>query len=255
MARRAPPAGGIASILRSLGFALFQLLVTPPYALLVIAVGWLPRIERFRVIRGWVLANLWAARVLCGIRHRVVGAANIPSKPCVVMAKHSSTWETLALNLLFFPNAYVAKKELLSIPFFGWAFALASPITIDRSAGQTAMQQIATQGRERLAQGFWIIVYPEGTRIRAGRRGRYKTGGPRLAIELGVPIVPVAHNAGWLWPKGILGKKPGTITVSVGAPIDTRGRDMQDLANEVENWIESEVSRLGVPGGEVPTAR
>ncbi len=127
------------------------------------------------------------------------------------MSKHSSTWETLALTLFFPPLAYVAKKELLSIPFFGWGFALASPITIDRKAGTDAMQQIATQGRERFAQGFWIVVYPEGTRIRAGTRAKYKTGGARLAIELGVPILPVAHNAGYLWPKGLFGKRPGTV--------------------------------------------
>ena len=125
------------------------------------------------------------------------------------MSKHSSTWETLSLTQYFPPLAYVAKKELLSIPFFGWGFALASPITIDRKAGTDAMQQIVAQGRERFAQGFWIVIYPEGTRIRAGTRAKYKTGGARLAIALDVPIIPVAHNAGYLWPKGLFGKRPG----------------------------------------------
>ena len=135
------------------------------------------------------------------------------------MSKHSSTWETLSLTQYFPPLAYVAKKELLSIPFFGWGFALASPITIDRKAGIDAMQQIATQGRERFTQGFWIVIYPEGTRIRAGTRAKYKTGGARLAIALDVPIIPVAHNAGYLWPKGLFGKRPGTITMTIGTPI------------------------------------
>jgi 1-acyl-sn-glycerol-3-phosphate acyltransferase len=219
----------------------------------VVALFWLPRRSRFAVIVGWVRLNLWAVEAICGIRYRVLGAGNIPAQPCVVMSKHSSTWETLALNVLFYPNAYVAKKELLSIPFFGWAFALASPITIDRRAGKDAMQQIADQGSERIRQGFWIVVYPEGTRIAPGRRGRYKTGGVRLALALDRAIVPVAHNAGHLWPKGILGKKAGTITVSIGAPIPTRGRSVQDLSGEVENWIETEVSRLGVPGVRAPT--
>src|SRR6202040_1661082 len=172
---------------------------------------------------------LLAARWICGIRHPRLGRKNIPPRdaPHIVMSKHSSTWETLALNFLFPPLAFVAKKELLSIPFFGWAFALASPITIDRTSGQDAMTQIITQGRERFAQGFWIVIYPEGTRIEAGRRAHYKTGGARLAVALDVPIVPVAHNAGYLWPKGVLNKRPGTVTVSIGPPIRAADGDMQ----------------------------
>ncbi len=130
--------------------------------------------------------NLWAARVICGIRHRVDGVENMPATPHIVMAKHSSTWETLFLTQIFPPLAYVAKRELLSIPFFGWAFRFASPITIDRRAGRDAMEQIAEQGRVRFADGFWIVIYPEGTRIPAGTRAKYKTGGARLAIEMGV---------------------------------------------------------------------
>jgi len=239
---------------RSLLFALFQFIVTPIYAILVLLTFWLPRVPRFKFITGWCWINLAAARLICGIRHRVLGRENIPPRdaPHIVMSKHSSTWETLALNFLFPPLAFVAKKELLSIPFFGWAFTLASPITIDRKAGKDAMQQIAEQGRERLEQGFWIVVYPEGTRIRAGTRARYKTGGARLAIALGVPIVPVAHNAGYLWPKGVLGKRPGTVTVSIGPPIRPEGKNMQRLTNEVETWIEDEVARLGNPLGETP---
>src|ERR1700682_6463986 len=237
------------SALRSLLFALFQLVVTPIYAVLVLLSFWAPALPRFRFITGWCWINLVGARWICGIRHRVIGAENIPPRdvPHIVMSKHSSTWETLALNFLFPPLAYVAKKELLSIPFFGWAFRLASPIVIDRKAGLDAMTQIITQGRERFAQGFWIVIYPEGTRIKAGTRAHYKTGGARLAVALDVPIVPVAHNAGYLWPKGRLGKRPGTITVSIGPSIRAEGRDMQRLINEVESWIEDEVARLGNP--------
>ncbi len=235
------------SALRSLVFALTQLLVTPPYAIAVLALSWLPPVRRFRFITGWCAINLWAARWICGIRHRVIGGENMPSTPHIVVSKHSSTWETLFLTQIFPPLAYVAKKELLSIPFFGWAFRLASPITIDRRAGQDAMAQIAQQGRERFAQGFWIVVYPEGTRIRAGRRARYKTGAARLAIAMDVPILPVAHNAGWIWPKGILGKRPGVVTLSIGKPVAARNRDPARLMREVEEWIESEVARLGRP--------
>ena len=235
--------------LRSRLFALFQALLTPIYAILVLLAFWVPPLPRFRFITGYCCICLLAARWICGIRHRVIGRENIPApgSPHIVMSKHSSTWETFALNFLFPPLAFVAKKELLSIPFFGWAFTLASPITIDRKAGQDAMTQIIGQGRERLAQGFWIVVYPEGTRIPAGTRVRYKTGGARLAVELGVPMVPVAHNAGYLWPKGVLGKRPGVITVSIGPPISPKGKDMQQLMTEVETWIENEVARLGNP--------
>jgi 1-acyl-sn-glycerol-3-phosphate acyltransferase len=233
--------------IRSLLFALYQIVVTPPYALLVLATFWMPPLARFRVVKGWCWLVLAAARFICGIRHRVVGLENIPDEPCIIMSKHSSTWETLFLTQIFPPLAYVAKKELLSIPFFGWAFRLASPITIDRKAGSDAMTQIVTQGRERLAQGFWIVIYPEGTRIRAGTRARYKTGGCRLASELNVPLLPVAHNAGWLWPKGVLGKRPGTITLSIGPAIVPAGCDVPKLSQRVEAWIEDDVARLGAP--------
>src|SRR5437762_13696642 len=167
------------SALRSLLFASYQLIVTPVYAILVLMLFWLPRLPRFRFIIGWCWLILFGARWICGIRHKIIGAENIPppASPHIVMSKHSSTWETLALNFLFPPLAFVAKKELLSIPFFGWAFTLASPIVIDRRAGRDAMMQMAEQGRIRLAHGFWIVIYPEGTRIRAGTRAHYTTRG------------------------------------------------------------------------------
>jgi 1-acyl-sn-glycerol-3-phosphate acyltransferase len=237
------------SAVRSLAFLLYQLVVTPLYAAAMLATFWLPPVPRYRMARSWCRVNLAGARVICGIDWKIEGAENIPphDAPHVVLAKHSSTWETLALNMLFPPLAFVAKKELLSIPCFGWGFALASPITIDRRAGVDAMQQIVKQGRERLKTGFWIVIYPEGTRIRAGTRSRWKTGGARLALSLDAPVLPVAHNAGWLWPKGVFGKRAGTITVSIGKPIDPAGRDVQSLTSEVETWIENEVARLGPP--------
>jgi 1-acyl-sn-glycerol-3-phosphate acyltransferase len=241
------PKTSVASAIRSLALALFQLAVTPPYAIAVLLLFWLPPVPRYRFITGWNRLVLWGARTICGIRARVIGGEHLPSTPHIVMSKHSSTWETLYLTEVFPPLAYVAKKELLSIPFFGWAFRLASPITIDRRAGASAMEQMAAQGRERFAEGFWIVVYPEGTRIRAGHRGKYKTGGARLAIAMDVPILPVAHNAGWLWPKGTFGKRSGTVTLSIGPAISPAGKDPAELTREVETWIESEVERLGVP--------
>jgi 1-acyl-sn-glycerol-3-phosphate acyltransferase len=237
--------------LRALLFLSFQALVTPFYAGALFVLFWLPPVPRYKIAAHWCKVNLCAARHILGIRWRVIGTENIPASPerhpHVLMSKHSSTWETLALNLYFPPLAFVAKKELLSIPFFGWGFRLASPITIDRKAGADAMQQIASQGRERFAQGFWIAIYPEGTRIRAGRRAKYKTGGARLASMLDVPMLPVAHNAGYLWPKGLWGKRPGTITMSIGPSIAPDGKDAQALTAQVEQWIEAEVERLGRP--------
>jgi 1-acyl-sn-glycerol-3-phosphate acyltransferase len=241
----------VISAVRALAFLAWQGVVTPVYAAVMLLLFWIPRVPMYRIAASWCRTILWGARGICGIRHVVVGAENIPrganAAPHIVMSKHSSTWETLALTQFLPPLAYVAKKELLSIPFFGWGFALASPITIDRKAGSDAMQQIATQGRVRFEQGFWIVVYPEGTRIKAGRRAKYKTGGARLAGALGVPILPVAHNAGYLWPKGVFGKRPGTVTISFGRPIPPDGKDTQALTREVEQWIEAEVARLGVP--------
>ena len=241
----------VLSNVRSIAFLLFQLVVTPIYAAAMLAMAWSPRLLTYRMAASWCGVNLWGARWICGIRWQVDGLANVPpdtrAAPHIVMSKHSSTWETLSLTQYFPPLAYVAKKELLSIPFFGWGFALASPITINRKAGTDAMQQMVAQGRQRFGQGFWIVVYPEGTRIPAGTRAKYKTGGARLAIAMNVPIIPVAHNAGHLWPKGVLGKRPGLITMTIGPPISPAGKDAQALTAEVEGWIEREVTRLGVP--------
>jgi 1-acyl-sn-glycerol-3-phosphate acyltransferase len=233
------------STLRSLVFLLFQLVVTPFYAFVMCAFFWLPRVPRYLMAKSWCGVNLAGARWICGIRWRVDGMENIPTTPHIVMSKHSSTWETLSLTQYFPPLAFVAKKELLAIPFFGWGFAVSSPITIDRKAGRDAMDQMIEQGRQRFGQGFWIVVYPEGTRIRVGTRARYKTGGARLAIGLDVPVLPIAHNAGYLWPKGIFGKRPGTLTMTIGKPISPAGKDAAALTQEVEAWIEGEVARLG----------
>jgi len=233
--------------LRSLLFLVFQLVVTPLFAVIICALFFLPPRQRFFTIKQWCSANVWAARVICGIRYQVIGTGNIPSTSHLILSKHSSTFETVALNNIFYPISFVAKRELLWLPFFGWGFALASPITINRSAGNQALQQMVAQGRDRLAKGFWIVIFPEGTRIKAGTRSKYKTGGARLAIGMDKPILPVAHNAGYLWPKGVWGKTAGTITISIGPAIRPEGRDPLALTAEVERWIEAEVARLGDP--------
>ncbi|TAG05921.1 MAG: 1-acyl-sn-glycerol-3-phosphate acyltransferase [Betaproteobacteria bacterium] len=227
-------------------YLLLQLIVTPVYALLVCATFWLPAKTRNVFCSKYTALFVWFAKVVCGVRYEVKGWENLPKRPFIVMSKHSSTWETLALEAKFAPASFVAKKELLWVPFFGWAFALSSPININRKAGAAAMDQLIAQGKERLSRSdFVIVVFPEGTRIAAGKQGKYKTGGARLAIGCNVPIVPVAHNAGYCWPRHPWKKHAGLVTMSVLPPIEVAGREVADVNAEVERVIEAEVARLG----------
>lgn len=230
--------------LRSALFFLFLVLLTPPYALLVLLCAPLPRLARSRVITGWTRIVLAAARPLLGIRYRVEGAANLPCEPSVVLSKHQSAYETLAFQEIFPPQVHVLKRELLWIPFFGWGLALMSPIAINRARGIRALREIARRGRIRLDQGFWVIVFPEGTRVAPGKRRRYQPGGAWLAVHAGVPVVPVAHNAGLLWPRYAFMKRAGTVTFRIGPPIPTRGRDPNQVIAEAEAWIEAQQAEL-----------
>lgn len=230
--------------LRSSLFALAQLLVTPPYAVLVLLLAFLPRRPRWYVISGWARLMLRLARVLCGVRWQVEGRERLPAGPAVILSKHQSAWETLAFQSIFPPQVYLLKRELLWIPFFGWGLALTSPIAIDRSKGRAALKTLGRQGRERLAQGFWIVIYPEGTRVAPGERRKYQLGGAWLATQAGVPVVPVAHNAGLLWPRNAFLKRPGVVTVRIGAPIATAGRRAEEVNAEAESWIEAQQTNL-----------
>ena len=235
----------VIAALRSALYFLLQIIITPPYALVVLATYPLSPLNRYRVISGWSHIMLFLARFICGVRYCVLGTENIPKKPTIVLSKHQSAWETLAFQQIFPPQVWVLKKELLHIPFFGWGLAMTSPIAINRSRGKAALKQIIRQGRDRLQKGLWIIIFPEGTRIDPGKKGRYGIGGAWLATNTGVSVVPVAHNAGVLWGKNSFIKFPGTITVSIGEPIDPAGMDANELNNKVEEWIELEVTRIG----------
>ena len=235
----------VIAALRSTLYLLLQIIITPPYALIVLATYPFSPFNRYRVISGWSHIMLFLARFICGVHYCVLGAENIPKKPTIVLSKHQSAWETLAFQEIFPPQVWVLKKELLHIPFFGWGLAMTSPIAINRSRGKAALKQIIRQGRDRLQKGLWIIIFPEGTRIDPGKKGRYGIGGAWLATNTGVSVVPVAHNAGVLWGKNSFIKFPGTITVSIGEPIDPAGMDANELNNKVEEWIELEVARIG----------
>ena len=230
--------------LRSLVFVIAQIIFTPPYAIIAIATFPLPRLARYRVISGWSHAMIWLAQKVLGIQYRVIGAENLPRTPAVILSKHQSAWETLAFQVIFPPQVWVLKRELLWIPFFGWGLALTSPIAIDRSSGARALRRMVELGRERLAQGFWIAIFPEGTRVQPGKKGRYHPGGAWLAVNCGAPVVPVAHNAGLLWGRGAFLKRPGTVTVEIGAVIDSSAHTPESLNAAVEDWIEERMAAL-----------
>ncbi|MFZ1545601.1 MAG: lysophospholipid acyltransferase family protein [Candidatus Nitrotoga sp.] len=230
--------------IRSLIFLLLQIVITPLFTLIAILTFPFHPITRYRIISGWALTMLWLLRLVCGIRMEVRGADNIPKKPCLVLCKHQSAWETIALQKVFPPQVWVIKRELLWLPFFGWGLAMTSPVAIKRSEGREAIKQLLRQGKERLALGFCVVIFPEGTRIPFGQRGKYKIGGALLGVSSGVPIVPVAHNAGKLWGRESFLKYPGVITMSIGPPIDPVGLKAEEINRRVEEWIETEVTRL-----------
>lgn len=232
------------SVLRSSLFALALALITPPYAILALASFPLPRMLRYRIISGWSRLFLFLARVILGIRWRVEGVEHLPSRPSVILSKHQSAWETLAFQQIFPPQVHVLKRELLWIPFFGWGLALMSPIAIDRSRGVAALRNIARRGRERLEQGFWVVVFPEGTRVAPRERRTYQLGGAWLATAAGAPVVPVAHNAGLVWPRNAFLKRPGMVTVRIGPPIETLDRDPKAVNAMAETWIEEQQKAL-----------
>ena len=192
----------------------------------------------------WVYVGM---RYILGIDCEVIGQENIPETPCVILSKHQSAWETIAFNWIFFPPCFVLKKELISIPFFGWGLAMAGSIAIDRAAGAKSMIKVVEKGKERLAQGFNIVIFPEGTRMSPGQRRPFRRGGSILACEMKVPIIPVALNAGEFMPRGLKLLKTGTVKVSVGAAIDPTGKTAQQVNKEAEAWIEAEMRKITDP--------
>ncbi|MDR2219911.1 MAG: 1-acyl-sn-glycerol-3-phosphate acyltransferase [Methylobacillus sp.] len=230
--------------LRSLLFNLGMWITIPPFALLAILLIPLPAVTRSRIVGGWAHFIMWWLRVTCGLSYRVIGRENIPAHASVVLSKHQSAWETIAFQTIFPPQIWVMKRELLWIPFFGWALAAVSAIAIDRSGGREALKQLVAQGDNRLKRGLWVVIFPEGTRITPGERGKYHIGGAWLATHTGATVVPVAHNAGEFWKKRGLLKYPGVITVSVGEPINAANMKTDELNQQVEAWIEAEMPRL-----------
>ncbi|MCS6944806.1 MAG: lysophospholipid acyltransferase family protein [Sutterellaceae bacterium] len=231
--------------LRSALYMTVLAVTVAPYAIGTLLWSWLPAPKRYYMATRWTKFAVWAGRVICGIRWHVEGWENLPNGPAILLSKHQSAWETLWLpSYMPRPLSFVYKRELHWVPFFGWGLATLGMINIDRAKGQDAFEQIVQQGAERLRDGWWIVIFPEGTRTPPGSSRRYKSGGARLSVRTGTPVVPIALNSGEVWPRRSFIKRPGTITVSIGKPIDPRGRSAEELAALVQSWIETEMRRI-----------
>ena len=238
------------SALRSLLFILWLAVTVVPWALAVLVASIFVRGDTiYWMCAGWLRAAIAGARVICGVRARVQGMEHLApagrQSPVILLSKHQSTWETFFYPaLMTHPLAYVFKRELLYVPFFGWAMSRMDMIHIDRSRRTEAFNRVVAQGQRLLAQGSWVIMFPEGTRIPRGRAGHYKSGGARLAIATGAPVVPIAVTSARCWPRKSFRLRPGVVDVSIGAPIPVEGRQPDELMREVEAWIEAEMRRL-----------
>ena len=232
--------------LRSGIFLLWMTLTVIPWGLAVVVFSIFARgAPVYWLCAGWLGMSIRSCRVICGARWRVQGMENLPDGPAILLPKHQSTWETFAFPMLMpRPLCYVFKRELLYIPFFGWSMARMDMIHIDRTRKSEAWRRVIEQGRQHMAHGNWVIMFPEGTRAPRGGKGEYKSGGSRLAVTTGVPVVPIAVSAAKCWPRKSFLIRPGLIDVSIGKPIPSEGRSPDELMKEVEAWIEAEMRRI-----------
>lgn len=230
--------------IRSLVFYLGVLVITPIFSILAILLFSLNNVTRSRIASGWAYCTLYWLKLTCNLGVSVKGLENIPQHPSIILSKHQSAWETIALQTIFPPQIWVMKRELLMIPFLGWAFMALAAIPIDRSSGREALKKLVVHGKDRLARGLWVVIFPEGTRTAPGQRGKYHIGGAWLASHTQSTVVPVAHNAGRYWRKNSFKKYPGTIQVVIGSPIETAGLKPDEVNKRVESWIEAEMLSL-----------
>jgi 1-acyl-sn-glycerol-3-phosphate acyltransferase len=237
------------AFVRSLLHALWMLVTVVPWGIwMVTASLWSTGEQMYWKAARWLGWQIDAARILCGIEVKVYGMEHLPTgqtSPAILLVKHQSTLETFLMpTLMPHPLAYVFKRELIYIPFFGWAMGRMDMIHIDRSLKAQAFNRVVEQGKRLLAQGIWVIMFPEGTRIPRGQVGNYKTGGTRLAVATGAPVIPIAVTSAKVWPRKAFIKRPGVVEVSIGAPIPSQGRQPEELMREVQEWIEAEMRRL-----------
>jgi 1-acyl-sn-glycerol-3-phosphate acyltransferase len=231
--------------LRAALFYIGLALNTLVWTVLIILAWPLPYRIREALAKGWCHGVLASLRLAWGVSYRVEGLDHLPEQPAVLMANHESAWETIGLRAAIHrPMNWVLKEELLRIPLYGWALRALEEISIDRNAGRDALRKVENDGRDRLGKGRWVVIFPEGTRSAPGEVTKFGQGGSRLAVAAGAPIVPVAHNAGYYWPNEDWRKRRGTITVRIGAPIETQGRKAAEVNREVEAWITEQVQAL-----------
>lgn len=242
-------------LLRSLLFTTLLFATTLLYAIVVLLLGWLPGHKLYGVARAWARTQMWTLEKLCGLTYTIEGWENIPAGAHVSMWKHSSAWETIAQAGIFPPQSWVLKRELMWIPVVGWAVRCLKPIAINRKAGAAAVGQVIEQGTQRLAEGLWVLIFPEGTRVAVGETRRYGVSGALLASRAGCKIVPVVHNAGYYWPRRGWVKKPGVVRVVIGPPVEAAGRDPRELNDEVRAWIEGQLATMAPVGAASETAR
>lgn len=233
------------SVWRSALFMVGMVPSTVLFAVLGVLTLPFPFRTRYRFLTQWTTFNLWWLKATCKLRFEVEGREHIPAVPSVILCKHQSAFETMALQRVFPPHVWLLKRELLWLPFFGWGLAMLEPIAIDRKAGRKALQQLLEDGTRRLAAGRWIVIFPEGTRVAPGQKGRYAPGGAILAVRSGCPVVPVAHNAGEFWPRRGFIKRPGIIRIVIGPVIQTRDRSAQEVNALAEQWIEGCMAHIG----------
>jgi len=239
-------------LLRSVLFTVLMFITVVPYACLVILFGFVNKAFAFRFAQAWGRLVDRMARFLCGLHYVVEGRENLPEQSAVVMSKHSSAYETIMQLVIVPRHSWVLKRELIWLPFFGWALWAMRPIAINRNAGGGAVQQVLAQGCDRLARGMWVIIFPEGTRMPPGETRRYGMSGVLLAQRAGVPIVPIAHNAGDFWPRRGWCKKAGTVRFVIGPSVDAAGKEPREVNAEVQAWIEAKVGELRVESGHAP---
>ena len=231
-------------ILRAVLFYLGLAPVTVFFCLCGVLLLPLPRGLRYLVIIQWSRFALWWLSIACGLRWRVSGLENIPSQAGVIFCKHQSAWETMSLQFVFPKHCQVVKRELLWVPFFGWGLACLNPIAIDRRAGVRALRAVLSEGKKRIAEGWWVLIFPEGTRTPITEAGRYSPSGAALAIQARCPLVPVAHNAGLFWSRQALRKHRGVIELVIGPPLAVEGRNATELTTLAERWIEDTCREL-----------
>ncbi len=202
---------------------------------------------RLRIAKLWGNSNLWMLKIICKLDYVVEGREFITRQNAIVLCKHQSTWETMALHSIIPLGRWVYKRELMIIPIFGWALALTDPVSINRGAGRAAMNQLLREGIKKLNQGKWLILFPEGTRTAPGEERKYKIGGALLAVKSGYPVLPVAHNAGEFWPRHSFIKWPGTITVCIGPMIESDNKQAAEVLAEAHDWIENTMQKISDP--------